>query len=225
MISVDIGLAVGIALGVMGIGAFIKNNIESRKREKQLQQQIKELTEVIKKGQQIEFEQLILKQKRAIQNANNSIWIFGINALGVFHEQLEDMISFLKRKGNIKVLLLDPDSEAFKTREKIEEDTAGRLKAEYMTSLAYCKELIKFKGKRKGTIELRLHHENLNEALLIIDPHTDNVNLHVNSYPNQKHTRGYIGQHRTISKENPDLIRPYIDKYETIWSSGKKVDL
>ena len=72
-------------------------------------------------------------------------WILGINALGVFHEQREDILSLLKKGGNVRVLLLDPESEVFKDRERKEEEIngqiSGRLRAEYTASVAYCKDL------------------------------------------------------------------------------------
>lgn len=93
-----------------------------------------------------------------------------------------------------------------------------------MASVAYCRDIYNF-SKGDGVVELRLHKENLKEALLIIDADTDNLNLHINTYPAEEHTRGYVGKHRIIPKENPDLIKPFIQNFERLWDCAKKVDL
>ena len=151
-----------------------------------------------------------------------------VNALGVFHEQREDMISLLKRGGSLRVVLLDPESKAFKDRARREEEingqVSGRLCAEYLASVAFCKDIINF-SEGKGLLELRLHQEDINEVLLIIDPGSNSTELHINTYPPEKHTRGYIGEHRIIRREQPDLIKPYIQRYEKVWNNAKKVDL
>jgi hypothetical protein len=223
-----IGLAAGIGFGIMGLAAYLKTNLEGRQRERENKKLIKEFIETIKKGQLIKFEEVVPIQKKMIQNAKRNIWIFSINSLGLFHEHLEDFISLIKRGGNLKILLLDPESSSFKEREKKEEKIngkiSGRLRAEYMASAAYCKDILNF-SKGDGAVELRLHKENLKEALLIIDANTDNLSLHINTYPTEEHTRGYVGKHRIIHKENPDLIEPFIQNFERLWNCAKKVDL
>ena len=230
-----IGLAAGIGFGIMGLGAYIKTNLEGRQREQeyqkrieQLQRSIEQFEEIFRRGQRIKNEELILKQKKLIQTAKKGTWILGINALGVFHEQREDILSLLKKGGDVRVLLLDPESEVFKDRERKEEEIngqiSGRLRAEYTASLAYCKDIINF-SEGKGSLELRLHKEDINEALLMIDPGTSNTTLHINEYSPERHTRGYTGKHRIIPREQPDLIKPYIQRYENLWNNARRVDL
>ncbi|RJS82118.1 hypothetical protein CW713_05535, partial [Methanophagales archaeon] len=95
--------------------------------------------------------------------AQRSIWIFSINSLGLFHEHREDMISLLKKGGSMRVLLLDPESEVFKNRERKEEEIkgqiSGRLRAEYMASVAYCKDIINF-SEGKGSLRKNLTETN-----------------------------------------------------------------
>jgi len=223
-----IGLAAGIGFGIMGLGAYLKTNIESRQREREYQNRIEQLEETIRRGQLLEFEKVVPEQKRLIRDAQRSIWIFSINSLGLFHEHREDMISLLKKGGSMRVLLHDPESGVFKDRERKEEEIngqiSGRLRAEYTASLAYCKDIINF-SEGKGSLELRLHKEDINEALLIIDPGTGNTTLHINEYSHERHTRGYIGKHRIIPREQPDLIKPYIQRYENLWNNARRVDL
>ncbi|RJS83007.1 hypothetical protein CW713_04500 [Methanophagales archaeon] len=224
-----IGLAAGIGFGIMGLAAYIKTNLEGRQREQELLDRIEQLHDTIRRGQLLEFEKIVPEQKRLIRDAQRSIWIFSINSLGLFHEHREDMISLLKKGGSMRVLLLDPASEVFKNRERKEEEEingqiSGRLRAEYMASVAYCKDIINF-SEGKGSLELRLHKEDINEVLLIIDPGTGNTTLHINEYSPERHTRGYTGKHRIIPREQPDLIKPYIQRYENLWNNARRVDL
>ncbi len=223
-----IGLAAGIGFGIMGLAAYLKTNLESKQREQEYQRRIEQLEDTIRRGQLLEFEKVVPEQKRLIRDAQRSIWIFSINSLGLFHEHREDMISLLKKGGSMIVLLLDPESKAFKDREKKEEEIngqiSGRLRAEYRASVAYCKDIINF-SEGKGSLELRLHKEDINEVLLIIDPDTGNTTVHINEFPPGRHTRGYIGKHRIIPREQPDLIKPYIQRYEKLWNNAKRVDL
>ena len=55
-----IGLAAGIGFGIMGLGAYIKTNLESRQREQeyqkrieQLQRSIEQFEEIFRRGQRI----------------------------------------------------------------------------------------------------------------------------------------------------------------------------
>jgi len=230
-----IGLAAGIGFGIMGLGAYIKTNLEGRQREQeyqkrieQLQRSIEQFEEIFRRGQRIKNEELILKQKKLIQTAKKGAWILGINALGVFHEQREDILSLLKKGGDVRVLLLDPESEVFKDRERKEEEIngqiSGRLRAEYTASLAYCKDIINF-GEGKGSLELRLYGESITESLLIIDPKSEDTMVLINEYPHEEYIRGYIGEHRIIQRGYPDLAKPYIQRYENLWNNARRVDL
>ncbi|MBW2039837.1 MAG: hypothetical protein JRI46_09610 [Deltaproteobacteria bacterium] len=216
-----IAMAAGIGFGLMGISAYIKTNLEARKREKELQN-------LIGKGQMIDPRILIQKEKDLIDSAKEEIWILGINALGVFHESFENLIHFTARKGKVRVLLLEMESEAFKQREKKEEgiggEKSGRLRKEYATSIAFCKDIIRL-SKKKDSLELRVYKQEPMEALLIADPKKDTGMLHVNEYPSTEHVRGYVGEHRFVPKNWPDIFQRWIKKYEAIWENSEKISL
>jgi len=60
-----IGLAAGIGFGIMGLGAYIKTNLEGRQREQeyqnrieQLQRSIEQFEEIFRRGQRIKNEEL-----------------------------------------------------------------------------------------------------------------------------------------------------------------------
>lgn len=180
------------------------------------------------KGQIIDPRILIKREKDLINSASEDIWILGINALGVFHESFEEIIRFIKNGGKVRVLLLNPESEAFKQREKKEEgidvEKSGRLRAEYMTSVAFCKDIIRLSNKR-DSLEFRAYNEEPKVALLVADLQKDTGMLHVNEYPSTEFIRGYVGEHRFIPKQWPDIFQRWIEKYEVIWNRTKRVNL
>jgi len=180
------------------------------------------------KGQIIDPRLLIKREKDLINSSSEDTWIIGINALGVFHESFEDIIRFIKNGRKVRVLLLNPESEAFKQREKREEgingEKSGRLRAEYATSIAFCKDIIRLSNKRKS-LDLRVYSEEPKVALLVADPKKDTGMLHVNEYPSTELIRGYVGEHRFIPKLWPDIFQKWVNAYEAIWDKSKKVNL
>jgi len=72
-----IALAAGIGFGIMGLAAYIKTNHEGRQREREYQQRIEQLEDIIRRGQRIEFEKLISEQKKFIRSAKKGVWILG----------------------------------------------------------------------------------------------------------------------------------------------------
>lgn len=237
-----IAFAAGIGFGIMGLAAYIKTNLESKQREKDLQVKIEKLEErsrqkekelqyrigELMKGQIIDPRLLITREKDLINSSSEDIWILGINALGVFHESFEDIIRFIKNGGKARVLLLNPESEAFKQREKREEgingEKSGRLRAEYATSIAFCKAIIRLSNKRKS-LDLRVYNKEPKVALLVADPKRNTGMLHVNEYPSPESARGYVGEHRFIPKQWPDIFQKWVNAYEAIWDKSKKVNL
>ncbi len=179
-------------------------------------------------GQIIDPRLLINREKDLINSASEDIWILGINALGVFHESFEEIIRLIKNGGKVRVLLLNPESEAFKQREEKEEGIdgkkSGRLRAEYVTSVAFCKDIIRLSNKR-DPLELRVYNEEPKVALLVADPQKDTGMLHVNEYPSTEFIRGYVGEHRFIPKLWPDIFQRWIEKFEAIWDRTKRVNL
>ena len=225
--------AAGLGFGIMGIAAYVKTNLEARQDMKNYEKNIAELRETISKGLKIEPRILIEKVKDLIDRAKDEIWILGINALGVFHESFENIIHFMENGGKLRVLLLDPESEAFKQREEkeegIEKDKSGRLMAEYVTSVAFCRDIVRLSNN--DSLELRVYKEEPKVAFLVADPKKDTGMLHINEYPinkypNTKHIRGYIGEHRYITKElHSDVFEQKLQIYEDLWNNAKGVAL
>ena len=129
------------------------------------------------------------------------------------------------RDGRLRVLLLDPDCESFKSRERKEEgnseNKSGRLRAEFLTTVAYCKDVINLSNS-EGSLELKVYSEEIEDALLCADPREETGIVHINHYGDG--IRGYSGRHRYITlKIHRDAISLRVKKYEEIWSRGTTV--
>lgn len=223
-----VALALGIGIGVAGLAAYVKTNLEARRDAREYKSRLEELETIIREGQRIDPSVLIKKQKNLIASAEHDIWICGINALGVFHESFEDIISFMASGGNLRVLLLNPDSEAFEQREEREEGTgrnkSGRLRAEYMTSVAYCKDIGRLSGNG-DSLRLRVYSHKPEWALLVRDTEQDAGMMHINEFATAG-VRGYSGVHRFIvNKLQADAFREWIQTYEARWTNAKEVAL
>lgn len=223
-----IAMAAGIGFGLMGLAAYVKTNLEARKDVKDYQNKMEKLERIVRSGQRIDPRVLIKEEKGLIDSAKHEIWILGINALGVFHESFENIIGLIERGGNVKVLLLDPESKAFNRREAKEEGTgkekSGRLKAEYAASVAYCKDIVRL-GNRRDALQLRVYIEEATMALFVADPRADTGIIHINEY-NTELTRGYAGIHRYITRKlQPDAFPERIEKYEVLWDNAKNIAL
>lgn len=171
-----------------------------------------------------------------IKVASSEVWILGINALGPLHQGLEDIREQIKNGVKVRVLLLDPESEAFKERENDEEchddAIAGRLQSEYNAALAICRDIQnfyihhikKYQPKILGSLEIRCHRDYPTEAMVIIDPHADGV-CNVNKYPPKIRTRGLKGGHLqfTRSSKTATQFEECTKKYERLWDSGKEI--
>lgn len=223
-----IAFAAGIGFGLMGLTAYIKTNLEARRDAKDYRHRIEELERIARSGQRIDPRVLIKEEKSLIDSAEHRIWILGINALGVFHESFENIISFMERGGKVRILLLDPESEAFKRREEKEEgsgkEKSGRLKAEYIASVAYCKDIVRLSNK-KDALKLRVYTEVPTVALLVADAKDDTGIIHINEYSTEL-TRGYAGVHRYITRKlQTDAFPQWVEKHEVLWDNAKGVVL
>jgi hypothetical protein len=205
--------AMGIGIGITGLAAYVKTNLEARQRERELHETIDDLRDDLKRGQLIGKERVITEDKKLINSAQKEVWILGINALAPLHQCREDLIALLKKKGIVKVLLLNPESDAFKQRERDEEEIdgkiSGRPRAEYAASVAICKDIVHF-SHAKGKFELRIRNIYPEYAVIIRDPKSDKCRAHKNYYPKEKMTRGLSGEHRAIFESWPDALDPLI---------------
>lgn len=101
----------------------------------------------------------------------------------------------------------------------------GRLRAEYNASLTICKS-IHHHSEGKGKLKLKVHSTKPKYALIIKDPLDDKISrVHVNYYPDEELTRGYVGEHRAIYEQWPDLVDQWVSRYVNLWECAKSIDI
>jgi len=164
------------------------------------------LERVIKRDMRRNFE----SDMGLIDSCYTSLWLLGINALSPLHRGFEAIKEAMRRGVNVKVLLLDPDSLAFKARADKEADgipeyTVKRLKSEFETSMALCRCIADSvgTGDKYGKIEVSLHGQEPHCSMILID-YISGENVYwacnYNPYPKINSTRGISG--RTFFVEN-----------------------
>lgn len=181
-----------------------------------------------------DYSRAIFKDIDLIKNSTMELWILGINALGPLHQGREAIIEALLRGVNVRILLLDPDSNAFHQRQQkeeyVNERTAGRLRAEFNASVAICKDIQNFiwhKGTNVGKIEVKTYADTPTKSLIIIDPSTPFGRVNVNIYPIEELVRGITGGQRTIYPAYPE-INEFIDHvsyFDKLWAHSKMIDI
>lgn len=146
----------------------------------------------------------------------------------------------------MRLLLLDPDSEAFKERAHTEEcvdgKISGRLRAESLASYAICKDIYNFvRAPNKKYLSLRYFSSEPTMALIITDHEKANGYCSLNQYPYEKNEtesnepeddpikniRGLCGEymHFPNSRINMIAFQKYLTKYNNEWSDSRDVDL
>ena len=205
----------------LGVKAYRKNNeINKLKEEKEyLRKKIHKITSKVNP----ESDRILIKK------ANNNIGILGINSLGPLHHCREEIIDFLKnKKGVLKIILLDPESETFRKRALKEGDKSNRLISEWKASLSILKDIEIQSGEK---INLRLRTDPPDRSLLIVDASNDineKSKMLINYYPDEPNTRGYSGgqflSEFTMERDRDSFFKNM--KYFTgIWDKSKEVIL
>lgn len=205
------------------LGAF---TFRGRYKIKQLEQKIEYLK---KKVDRVTSTVDPESDRRLIKDAEKSVQILGINALGPLHHAREAMIKFLKvRKGILHIVLLDPESTVFRDREDHERDAFKRILTEWKASLTI---LMDIKGNSKGHIEIKLRSEPPDRSLLIIDaiggPETKSKML-INYYPEQLGMRGYSGAQflsEYVAERDRDSFFRNTSYFDQCWQESKPTDM
>lgn len=128
----------------------------------------------------------------ALRCAKGSISICGINALQPIHGGFEQIKRVLKAEGTVRVLLLDCNSEYFRTREGQENaGHSGRLRAEWIAAVAALADLNKQRDGR-GSLALRIYRERPSASIVLIDDWLAMYNPYVDLDPDTP--RGYASE-------------------------------
>lgn len=176
------------SLATIIFGVFV---VERTLTIKRLKQEIEDLKrKILRTSSKVNPE----TNRVIILEAQKSIQILGINALGTLHHCREELIEFLSSsQTRLQVLLLDPACDEFKKRVAKEHDDSGRILQEWRASIRILKEIAQ---KSKGIVELRLHQNAPDRSLLIVDSEDNVANqskMIINYYPKQEGMRGYSG--------------------------------
>ena len=163
------------------------------------------------------------------------IEILGINATGHLHQGLELLKEGLNRGAKIRILLLDPTSQAFLKRSKEENDGVGRIAAELQASLYILADIQKQVGDTKSSnLELRLHSNEPDRSLIMIDADTDRGVIMENPYPKLQGKRGVEQRKRGVEGEMYQWLqkgkdargyRENLAYFKDLWHQAKTVKL
>ena len=111
----------------------------------------------------------------------HEVRILAINATGVLHGHRSHLRRILETGGKVKILLLHPDSQAFKDRAKQEEKvegrtgTANRIQEEWEASIAILRDTLnhlleKYTLKElEGRFQIRLYKEEPDRSMIFVD--------------------------------------------------------
>ncbi len=163
-----------------------------------------------------------------LNEAEKSVQIMGINALGPLHHCMEEIITCLSQKIVMQVLLLDPSSVAFRERERKEGDSSNRLASEWMASITILKDI---QGRSAQAIELRVRAEQPDRSLFIIDAiggSSDRTEMLINYYPDQPGMRGYSGAQflaKYVMERDRDSILKNIEFFKQSWKQAKPISI
>lgn len=184
----------------------------------------------------ISFQLEILEEqvrRASAEGRPSAVSILGINATGPLHQGRELLIQVLQAGGSVRLLVLDPDSAAFKGRCEHEVDSIGRIGAELQASFLILLDILhQLKGQAPGgaaepRLEVRLHDQVPDRSLIIVDSERDDGLVMENPYPALKGTRGVQGQMYPLVQRGR-TARGYVDNvkhFDGLWRSAAAVKL
>lgn len=197
---------------------------------REMEANLQELGEYIRKRKQ-DHTTLENKKIETFQKVEKKLCILGINALGPLHQNRESIVEILKRNGIVQILILNPESKAFKMRVNFEEEynkkICGRLIAEYHASVAICRDIKNF-SDNLGTFEVKVHSADPIMSIVMIYP--DSVEygqLNQNIYPEVSGLRGLTGRTLPLKKSDEKDIIPFkslVEMFSDLWKSAKIVE-
>lgn len=170
-----------------------------------------------------------------IDSSYKTLYILGINALSPLHRGFEVIKEKMMNGVNLRVLLLDPDSKAFKNRAEWEADgkpeyTFSRLKSEFDASLALCRCIADSVGtdSKCGKIEVSLYDSEPECSMIIIDYLSEKGiywACNYNPYPVLEHTRGVSGRTYFVGNEPEEEKSKKKSKIKKIFVSEDPYEL
>lgn len=150
--------------------------------------------------------------------------ILGINALGPVHQGREIILELLNKGGSVRVLMLKYASggdSPFGRRSEFEQDSVGRLKAEWLASVAILRDIST--KKTGGSLEVRCHGLTPDYSIIIVDE----MKLHYNPYPPERGKRGVTGFTEFMRNEGVERTRflEVCRLFEDLWKKGERLGI
>lgn len=159
------------------------------------------------------------------------VWILGINATGPLHQGREILIDMLKSGGKLRVLLLDPTHPVFSKRSDHERDHVGRITAELFASFYILMDIMsQLKSANESllrNIEVRLHHEDPDRSLIMVNCEDQDGVVLVNPYPSREGTRGVEGEMYPLVQRGRTAsgYKENVTYYKKLWDQAKPVKI
>lgn len=167
--------------------------------------------------------------RKLLMGAGRSVQIMGINSLGPLHHCREEIIEFLTaRRGTLRILLLDPRSNAFTLRVQRERDFSERLLSEWRASVSILNDIRLHTG---GQVELRIRSDIPDRSLFIVDALDgldDRSKMLINYYPEEAGTRGYSGAQflaEFVMERDRDSMFKNIEYFVRCWERATPTSL
>ncbi len=157
---------------------------------------------------------------------NVQLGILGINCLGPVHQGKKTIRRIFNSGGNIKFLLLNPESSAFTQRMDSEGDEVGRIAAEGIAFLYTLKGMQdSLSSTNKSRIEVRYYSSTPDRSIVFLkNPSLEGI-IFFNPYPKLRDEMGLHGDLFHWTHEYESYYEQHLSEFETIWESGISIEL
>lgn len=241
--------SLGLIGTVLGVSATVIVYLYQRfkNEKKELQEEIGKLYNELNIGdEEVRNIETVRKlQKRAAnisQEKHVEVFINGVNALSPLHQGMESLIEIMDNGGEVKVMVLDGDSDYLLKRIEEEEGHRDKEKSRIMKELEASLSImedIKRHSKDKGNLELRRYSEPIYASIkipggekkkreismvgMVVDD-GDEVEILVNPRSDEKEQRQLKSvQFRLTNRRLSHLIsvKHYLNLFREKWEEAK----
>jgi len=164
--------------------------------------------------------------------------IFGINALGLVHSHQGELMAILRRRGSVDILLLDPETEAFRDQCDREENRNGRIANRLLKEMEAAEAILRdilnaLLHEQDGGLSelsrrfrLRLHDQRPEMAMMSVESEGARFVLYRDLLPRPKVT---IGATQSFLVEDDgtaaSVYRERLHQFTRVWNGARPVPL
>jgi hypothetical protein len=167
------------------------------------------------------------RSRKKDNTRQHTVDIMGINALGPIHQGKPILSGLLQKGGRLRVLLLDPESQAWEARRDQEHDSRNRIGAELLAALYGLSEVkSEIPVSDKERLEVRVHAEKPKMSLIIVDRDFEDGVVMENWYPTgeHEHKRGIEGP-SYFEAANSERGKEDLVHFDELWKHAVPIDL